>query len=135
MPYDFLVVAPGLVLDHDAIEGFSLDLVGTNGIGALYAGPQYAAKTWEAASKFVEDGGIGVFTRPATEMKCAGAPLKHTFLIEDIATRTTGARANTRCIMPPTIIPCSVCQSSRKKSVCCLMIEESTLTTVMCLKP
>lgn len=89
--YDFLVVAPGLVLDHDAIEGFSLDLVGSNGIGALYAGPQYAAKTWKAASKFTEDGGVGIFTRPATEMKCAGAPLKHTFLIEDIATRTAGA--------------------------------------------
>ena len=27
LDYDFLVVAPGLVLDHDAIEGFSLDLV------------------------------------------------------------------------------------------------------------
>ncbi|EPX77450.1 NAD(P)/FAD-dependent oxidoreductase [Litoreibacter arenae] len=91
LSYDFLVVAPGLVLDHDAIEGFSLDMVGSNGIGALYAGPQYAAKTWEAASKFTEDGGVGVFTRPVTEMKCAGAPLKHTFLIEDIATRTAGA--------------------------------------------
>jgi sulfide:quinone oxidoreductase len=45
LPYDFLVVAPGLVLDHDAIEGFSLDLVGQNGIGSLYAGPEYAAKT------------------------------------------------------------------------------------------
>jgi len=88
--YDFLVVAPGLVLDHDAIEGFSLDLVGRNGIGALYAGPEYAAKTWEAASKFTEEGGVGLFTRPGTEMKCAGAPLKHTFLIEDIATRTAG---------------------------------------------
>lgn len=89
--YDFLIVAPGLVLDHDAIEGFSLDMVGANGIGALYAGPQYAAKTWEAASKFTEAGGVGVFTRPATEMKCAGAPLKHMFLIEDIVTRTAGA--------------------------------------------
>jgi sulfide:quinone oxidoreductase len=91
IPYDFLVVAPGLVLDHDAIEGFSLDMVGQNGIGALYAGPQYAAKTWEAASKFTEEGGIGLFTRPATEMKCAGAPIKHTFLIEDIASRGTAA--------------------------------------------
>lgn len=85
LPYDFLVVAPGLVLDHDAIEGFSLDMVGSNGIGALYAGPQYAAKTWQAASNYIETGGVGVFTRPGTEMKCAGAPLKHTFLIEDIA--------------------------------------------------
>lgn len=91
LDYDFLVVAPGLVLDHDAIEGFSLDMVGQNGIGALYAGPQYAAATWQAAQAFTEDGGIGLFTRPATEMKCAGAPLKHAFLIEDI-TRTAGNR-------------------------------------------
>ncbi|MEJ6388720.1 NAD(P)/FAD-dependent oxidoreductase [Gymnodinialimonas ulvae] len=85
--YDWLVVAPGLVLDHDAIDGFSLDMVGENGIGALYAGPEYAAKTWTAASRFTEEGGTGLFTRPATEMKCAGAPLKHTFLIDDIARR------------------------------------------------
>lgn len=87
LAYDFLIVAPGLVLDHDAIEGFSLDMVGQNGIGALYAGPEYAAKTWQAAQTFTEQGGIGLFTRPATEMKCAGAPLKHTFLIDDIASR------------------------------------------------
>ena len=87
LAYDFLVVAPGLILDHDAIEGFSLDMVGQNGIGALYAGPEYAARTWQAASKFTEEGGVGLFTRPETEMKCAGAPLKHTFLIDDITRR------------------------------------------------
>ncbi|WP_232372473.1 NAD(P)/FAD-dependent oxidoreductase [Acuticoccus mangrovi] len=87
LDYDVLVLAPGLVLDNDAIEGFSLDVVGRNGVGALYAGPQYAAKTWEAAARFSETGGVGLFTRPATEMKCAGAPLKHTFLIDDIAER------------------------------------------------
>lgn len=89
--YDFLIVAPGLVLDHDAIPGFSLDLVGQNGIGALYAGPDYAAKTWLAAKKFTEEGGVAVMSRPTTEMKCAGAPLKHAFLVEDIASRTVGA--------------------------------------------
>jgi sulfide:quinone oxidoreductase len=88
--YDFLIVAPGLVLDHNAIAGFSLDMVGSNGIGALYAGPDYAAKTWAAAQKFTETGGIALMTRPATEMKCAGAPLKHAFLIEDIASRAVG---------------------------------------------
>jgi sulfide:quinone oxidoreductase len=93
LPYDWLVVAPGLVLDHDAIEGFSLDMVGENGIGALYAGPDYAARTWAAASRFTEEGGTGLFTRPATEMKCAGAPLKHTFLIDDIARRAGNAGA------------------------------------------
>jgi len=89
--YDWLVVAPGLMLDHDAIDGFSLDMVGDNGIGALYAGPEYAARTWTAASRFTQEGGTGIFTRPATEMKCAGAPLKHTFLIDDIARRAGNA--------------------------------------------
>ncbi len=89
--YDWLVVAPGLILDHDAIDGFSLDMVGENGIGALYAGPEYAARTWTAASRFTEEGGTGLFTRPETEMKCAGAPLKHTFLIDDIARRAGNA--------------------------------------------
>jgi sulfide:quinone oxidoreductase len=92
--YDYLVLAPGLVLDHDAIEGFSLDMVGKDGIGALYAGPDHAARTWQAASRFVETGGVGLFTRPATEMKCAGAPLKHTFLVDDLARRgAAGSKA------------------------------------------
>ena len=91
LSYDYLIVATGLSLDHDAIEGFSLDLVGKEGIGALYAGPDYAARTWAAASKFTEQGGVGLFTRPATEMKCAGAPIKHTFLLDDIA-RKAGNR-------------------------------------------
>lgn len=95
LPYDFLVVASGLVLDHAGIEGFSLDMVGKNGIGALYAGPEYAARTWQAAERFAQEGGHGVFTRPGTEMKCAGAPLKHAFLIEDIA-RRRGARSKAR---------------------------------------
>lgn len=90
LPYDFLVIAPGLVLDYDAIEGFSPDMVGKGGIGALYGGPDAAARTWQAAAKFAEEGGIGLFTRPATEMKCAGAPLKHAFLIDDIAGRGIG---------------------------------------------
>jgi len=85
--YDFLIVAPGLVLDNEAIEGFSLDLVGREGIGCLYAGPDYAVRTWQAAEQFIQNGGVAISTRPNTEMKCAGAPLKHTFLIDDLARR------------------------------------------------
>lgn len=85
--YDYLVLATGLVLDHGAIEGFSLDMVGQNGIGALYAGADYAQRTWTAAQKFTQEGGTAVFTRPATEMKCAGAPLKHAFLLNDLTKR------------------------------------------------
>ncbi len=93
LTYDYLVVAPGLVLDWDAVEGFSLDMVGENGIGAVYAGPDYAAKTWAAMDRFTDEGGEAVFFRPATEMKCAGAPLKYTFLTDDYA-RRKGTRGN-----------------------------------------
>ncbi|WP_417681283.1 FAD-dependent oxidoreductase [Roseibium sp.] len=91
LSYDYLVVAIGLKLDYVAIEGMSLDLIGTNGIGSVYAGPEYAAKTWAAMETFTDTGGVGLFTRPATEMKCAGAPLKYTFLTDDHA-RRKGAR-------------------------------------------
>ncbi|MFT5742416.1 MAG: NADPH-dependent 2,4-dienoyl-CoA reductase/sulfur reductase-like enzyme [Paracoccaceae bacterium] len=68
LPNDYLVVATGLILDHDAIDGFSLDMVGENGIGGLYA-----SSTWQAVGKFTQ-GGVGLLTRLATEMKCASAP-------------------------------------------------------------
>eukprot|EP00752_Nemacystus_decipiens_P019504 g17560.t1 len=93
IPYDYLVVANGLKLDWNAIEGFSLDMVGENGIGAVYAGPEYAARTWQAMDRFTDEGGQGLFFRPATEMKCAGAPLKYTFLTDDYA-RRKGTRGN-----------------------------------------
>ncbi|MDR5653791.1 NAD(P)/FAD-dependent oxidoreductase [Ruixingdingia sedimenti] len=87
LPYDFLIVATGLKLDWDAVEGFSLDMVGRDGISAHYAGPDYAAKTWAALDAFTDTGGQALIGRPATEMKCAGAPLKLAFLAEDHATR------------------------------------------------
>ena len=87
LDYDFLVTCPGLVLDWDAIEGFSLDMVGKNGIGAVYAGPDYAEATWREMDRFTSTGGKAVFSRPGTEMKCAGAPLKYAFLTEDYASK------------------------------------------------
>lgn len=91
IPYDYLVVATGLVLDYASIEGFSTDMIGKDGIGGIYANADFAARTWEAVSKFAATGGNAVIMRPATEMKCAGAPLKHAFLVDDITTRTAGA--------------------------------------------
>ncbi|GAB4268781.1 MAG: FAD/NAD(P)-binding oxidoreductase [Pararhodobacter sp.] len=95
--YDYLIVATGLTLDWDAIEGFDLEMVGQNGITAHYAGPEYAELTWRELDRFTERGGVGLFGRPATEMKCAGAPLKITFLADDIA-RRKNTRAETRII-------------------------------------
>jgi sulfide:quinone oxidoreductase len=83
LPYDFLVVATGLVLDYEAIEGMTRDLIGREGIASVYAGSEQAAASWAALARFCETGGTALFGRPVTEMKCAGAPLKQTFLADD----------------------------------------------------
>ena len=91
--YDYLIVSTGLVLDWDAVEGFDLSMVGPeNGVSAHYASPELAEKSWHALDRFTDQGGVGLFGRPATEMKCAGAPVKICFLGEDIAT-TKGNRS------------------------------------------
>lgn len=97
LDYDHLIVVTGLELDWGAIEGFSLDLVGRDGIGALYAGPEHAERTARAVQRFARDGGVALSTRPNTEMKCAGAPLKHTFLLEDLVA-TAGRRSEARIV-------------------------------------
>lgn len=81
--YDYLVVATGLKLDYDAIAGMDVEQVGNNGLGSIYHSPAKAEATWRAMSNFADNGGVGVFLRPGTEMKCAGAPLKYTFLTDD----------------------------------------------------
>lgn len=85
--YDFLVVATGLKLDYAAIQGMDVDQIGNNGLGSIYHSPAKAEATWQAMSKFADTGGVGVFQRPATEMKCAGAPLKYTFITDDYLRR------------------------------------------------
>lgn len=93
--YDCLVVTTGMKLDYAAIEGMDVARIGKNGLGSHYHGPEAAAKTWTAMSKFSEEGGQGIFLRPATEMKCAGAPLKFTFLTEHNLRRNgTRSKAN-----------------------------------------
>lgn len=97
LPYDYLIVATGLALDWAAVEGFDMGMVGRNGIGAVYAGPDQAAATWRAMDAFTDVGGIALMGRPATEMKCAGAPLKYTFLTDDYL-RRKGTRDRSQVI-------------------------------------
>lgn len=85
--YDFLFVTTGMALDYEAIEGMDVKRIGVNGLGSIYHSPQAAFATWQAMSRFADHGGVGVFLRPNTEMKCAGAPLKYTFIVEDYLER------------------------------------------------
>jgi sulfide:quinone oxidoreductase len=81
--YDYLVVATGVHLDYAQIEGMDVAAIGRNGMGSVYAGPQAAEATWGAMQAFVQKGGSAIMTLPATPLKCAGAPLKMTFMLRD----------------------------------------------------
>lgn len=95
VPYDFLIVATGCILDYEKIGGMSQSLVGREGIASVYAGPEGAAATWRAMQAFAEAGGTGLFGRPVTDIKCAGAPLKIAFLTDDLM-RRMGTRSKAR---------------------------------------
>ena len=95
--YDYLIVATGLSLDYAAIEGMDVSRIGRDGLGSVYAGPEAAAATWRAMSDFADRGGVALFGRPSTEMKCAGAPLKYAFLTDDTL-RRRGNRAKAELV-------------------------------------
>ncbi|AHG87057.1 FAD-dependent pyridine nucleotide-disulfide oxidoreductase [Bibersteinia trehalosi USDA-ARS-USMARC-190] len=85
--YDYLFVATGLKLNYAAIAGMDENLIGKNGLGSIYHSPEGAFKTWQMLDQFAQTGGIAIFQRPNTEMKCAGAPLKYTLITRDVLRR------------------------------------------------
>lgn len=81
--YDFLVVATGLHLDYAQIEGMDLAAIGRNGLASVYPGPEAASRSWQALDAFRKKGGEALMTLPAGPLKCAGAPLKMSFMVAD----------------------------------------------------
>ncbi|MEA2029753.1 MAG: FAD-dependent oxidoreductase, partial [Campylobacterota bacterium] len=109
--YDFLVIAAGLKLAFNKIEGLGITetitsrgddsavrkVVGKNGISSIYFA-NGATDTWTNMQKFIADAKSGkkvkgVFTHPNTPIKCGGAPKKIMYLT-DARLREAGARAN-----------------------------------------
>lgn len=93
--YDFLVVATGTHQDWSLIEGMDLSRIGQNGLASVYPSAQAAAATWQALSAFAQKGGEALMTLSNTPLKCAGAPLKMTFMVRD-RLKQTGALSNSR---------------------------------------
>lgn len=81
--YDFLVVATGVHLDYAQIAGMDVSAIGREGLTSVYPSPEAAQATWAAMQAFTAKGGSAVMTLPATPLKCAGAPLKMTFMLRD----------------------------------------------------
>ena len=81
--YDYLVVAIGTHQDWSLIEGMDLKAIGSNGLTSVYPSSEAAVATWAALDSFRRKGGQAVMTLPSTPIKCAGAPLKMTFMLRD----------------------------------------------------
>lgn len=77
--YDYLVVAPGIQLNWNKVEGLE-EALGKNGVCSNYS-YDLVDKTWEFISGF--QGGTAVFTHPATPIKCGGAPQKIAYLADE----------------------------------------------------
>jgi len=97
--YDYLVVAPGIQIDLDGIEGLK-ETMGKNGVCSNYVDPNY---TWKCLKDF--KGGNMIFTQPTTPIKCGGAPQKIMYLADEHL-RKTGIRDKTKVIFatPGTVI-------------------------------
>lgn len=75
--YDYLVVAPGLVMEPSMIKGLPEAL--EKGVACSnYIDPDF---TWETIRNF--KGGNALFTQPTTPIKCGGAPQKIAYLAAD----------------------------------------------------
>ncbi len=77
--YKVLIVAPGLKLNWDAIEGLK-ETLGKNGVTSNYLFDM-APYTWELVQSM--KGGRAIFTQPPMPIKCAGAPQKAMYLACD----------------------------------------------------
>lgn len=75
--YDVLVVAPGLVMAPELIEGLPEALANKTAV-SNYTDPE---EVWRQIKNF--KGGNAVFTQPTTPIKCGGAPQKIAYLAAD----------------------------------------------------
>lgn len=82
--YEALVVAPGIRLAWEKIEGLEATL-GQNGVTSNYA-YHLAPYTWELVQRMGK-GARAIFTQPPMPIKCAGAPQKVMYLACDHWTR------------------------------------------------
>jgi len=94
VPYDFMVVATGIVYHYEQIKGLSKEDIGKNGISSVYLNDlekgtaQGGTLTWEwfGALKNAAASGkkpVAIYTQPATPIKCGGAPQKILYLSAD----------------------------------------------------
>ena len=91
--YSILVVCPGIQINWDGIRGLK-EAIGKDGVCSNYS-REYVSETWRNIQNF--QGGVALFTNPATPVKCGGAPQKIAYLAEDYF-QITGIRSKCKVI-------------------------------------
>ena len=81
--YDYLIVAPGIQIDWNKIEGL-VESIGKDGVCSNYD-QRFVDSTWASLQSIRE--GDAVFTMPSTPVKCGGAPQKIAYLAADYLKR------------------------------------------------
>jgi len=79
--YDFLVLAPGIEIHWEEVEGMTYDTLGQGNAHSIYDF-KGAQQTWQAIQEFSRTGGKGIYTDTYTKHKCGGAPKKICLLTE-----------------------------------------------------
>ena len=119
--YDYLIVATGLQLDFERLEGLEESgraysagdnsrlhkALGDDGICSIYTA-EGAEKTWEQMQKYIEKAKNAkdgkkvqfLFTHPSTPIKCGGAPKKIMYLT-NARLKEAGARDNAELTFYP----------------------------------
>ena len=119
--YDYLIVATGLQLDYERIEGLEHagrayssgdnsrlhKAIGNDGICSIYTA-EGAEKTWDEMQKAIEKAKNAkdgkkvqfLFTHPSTAIKCGGAPKKIMYLT-NARLKEAGARENAELTFYP----------------------------------
>lgn len=91
IPYDYLVVSPGIKIDNSLVKGLS-EAIDKGVVCSNYTDPKH---TWKVLQNF--KGGTALFTQPATPIKCGGAPQKIMYLADDYF-RKSGVREKTNVV-------------------------------------
>lgn len=94
VPYDYMVIATGMVYHYDWIKGLTKDDIGRNGISSVYLNDLEKGTatggtvTWEWFEALKNASAAGtkptaIYTSPNTPIKCGGAPQKILYLSAD----------------------------------------------------
>ncbi|WP_455757366.1 NAD(P)/FAD-dependent oxidoreductase [Sulfurimonas sp.] len=119
--YDYLIVATGLQLDFERLEGLEEagraystgdntrlhKALGEDGICSIYTG-EGSVKTWDQMQKYIDKAKNAkdgkkvqfLFTHPSTPIKCGGAPKKIMYLT-NARLKEAGARENAELTFYP----------------------------------